>query len=89
MNDSSATVQIEPMLGVQEQVIGSIVERKFENRKGLACRSLNIKSKMHEVDDGFRTRDLWIQKGMGIGTQAQCGLPTRAVTPLVSLPLYD
>jgi hypothetical protein len=41
------------------------------------------------VDDGFRTRDLWIQKGMGIGTQAQWGLPTRAVTPLVSLQLYD
>lgn len=54
MNDSSGTAQIEPMLGVQEQVIGSIVERKFENRKGLACRRLNIKSKMHGVSDGFR-----------------------------------
>jgi hypothetical protein len=28
--------KIEPMLGVLEQVVGSIVERKFERRKGLA-----------------------------------------------------
>jgi len=28
--------QIEPMLSVPEQVIGPIVDRKFENRKGLA-----------------------------------------------------
>jgi hypothetical protein len=28
--------KIEPLLGVSEQAIGSIVERKFESRKGLA-----------------------------------------------------
>jgi hypothetical protein len=28
--------KIEPLLGVLEQVFGSIVERKFESRKGLA-----------------------------------------------------
>jgi hypothetical protein len=37
------------MLGVPEQVIGPIVERKFENRKGLACRRLIIKRKMYGV----------------------------------------
>ena len=47
--------QIEPMLGVPEQVIGPIVEREFENRKGVACRRLNIKRKMCGVCDGFRT----------------------------------
>jgi hypothetical protein len=38
--------QIEPMLGVPEQAIGPIVERKFENRRGVACRRLIIKRKM-------------------------------------------
>ena len=46
--------QIEPMLSVSEQIIGPIVERKFENRKGLACRRLIIKRKMYGVSDGFR-----------------------------------
>jgi hypothetical protein len=46
--------QIEPMLGVPKQVIGPIVERKFENKKGVACRRLIIKRKMHGVSDGFR-----------------------------------
>jgi hypothetical protein len=48
------------MLGVPEQVIGLIVERKFESRKGVACRRLIIKRKMYGVSDGFRTRDLRI-----------------------------
>jgi hypothetical protein len=46
--------QIEPMLSVPEQVIGPIVERKFENRKGVACRRLIMKRKMYGVSDGFR-----------------------------------
>jgi hypothetical protein len=37
------------MLGVSEQVFGLTDETKFENRKGLACRRLNIKRKMHGV----------------------------------------
>jgi hypothetical protein len=42
------------MLSVPEQVIGPIVERKFENGKGLACGRLIIKRKMYGVSDGFR-----------------------------------
>jgi hypothetical protein len=42
------------MLGVLEQVIGSIVGRKFDNRKGLASRRLIIKRKKYGVSDGIR-----------------------------------
>lgn len=44
--------QIEPMLGVPEQVIGTIVGRKLDNGKGLACRRLIIKRKKYGVSDG-------------------------------------
>jgi hypothetical protein len=37
--------QIEPKLGVPEQVIDPIVDRKSENRKGVACRRLILKRK--------------------------------------------
>ena len=47
-------------LGVPEQAIGPIVERKFENGKGVTWRRLIIKRKINGVDDGFRTRDLRI-----------------------------
>lgn len=52
--------QIEPILGVPEQVIGLIAGRKFDNGKGLAWRGLIIKRKKYGVSDGFRTRDLRI-----------------------------
>jgi hypothetical protein len=31
-----------------------ILEREIESRKGVACRRLIIKRKMHGVSDGFR-----------------------------------
>jgi hypothetical protein len=37
------------MLGVPEQVIGAIAERKFDNGKGLAWRGLIIKRKKFGV----------------------------------------
>jgi len=46
--------KIEPLLGVPEQVLGSVVEKTFENRKGLAYRRLIIQRKKHGVSDGFR-----------------------------------
>lgn len=46
--------QIDPTLGVPEQVIGLIVGRKFDNGKGLAWIGLIIiKRKKYGVSDGF------------------------------------
>lgn len=42
------------MQGVLNQVIGLTDETKFESRKGVACRRLIVKRKMHGVSDGFR-----------------------------------